>query len=227
MKRKENQKTQKPLKKRGRPPKKESQQTQQNQQASSNLAPEPEKTPSVDLAPYVEKTLSESPTIKTISKALVDVSQGVIESEKRTSQLVEQRVNQTEEKIGKLAEALSAITNYVTKAASGPQTQNPSASPEIDKPPAQAGTQDKLMYWGSLLAKLAELGKSPAPPIQQPSSNTEEGLARGFNLMMGVITKLMEVQSGFRKNFLEEIRDTFTIFPKTLKEPKKETHLGE
>ena len=225
----ENQEIQKlPKKKRGRPPKKK---LQQNQDTSSKIETKKQ-------TPNFEESLSQSPIIKSISQGLVEVSQSIVGLQEKITQSVEQRVNQTEEKVGKLAEAISAVTQLITSQAqssNNPQTQNlpAPANPNTNTQlPQLAGTQDKLAYWTSLLARLAELGKPPAPI--QTSSNTEEGLSKGFNLMMGVITKLMEVQSGFRKNFLEEIRDTFTIFPKALKgerivkkKSKEKEHLEE
>ena len=146
--------------------------------------------------------------------------------------MVEERVNKTEQQLSKLAEAVGQLAEIATRGAG----QMPSSSANTgsgaptsegnNSPAASLGAQDKLMYWGSLLARLAELGKSQPQPSAPPPTATEEGLAKGFNLMMGVITKLMEVQSTFRKNFLDEIRDTFTVFPKVLKENPKAKKSG-
>ena len=110
------------------------------------------------------------------------------------------------------------FTNSLKQTSTNPN-QEPSGNtnpPQLQNP-TSAG--DKLMYWGSLLAKLAELGRPSSPP---PPSSTEEGLGKGFDMMVGAFTKLLQIQSAFRKNFLEELRDTFTLFPKALRESKIE-----
>ena len=185
--------------------------------------------------PNIEESIQNSPTIRTISKGLVDISSALVEIDKKTSQAVEQKVAQTEQKVTNLAQAVSLLNEEFTKfinafkASPNPPSGSPN-QPSGNPSPASnsssadivpsSNAQDKLMYWGSLLARLAELGKPPAS-APQPSSNTEEGLVKGFDLMMGVVTKLMQVQSSLRKNFLDELKDTFTIFPKALNQGKE------
>jgi len=218
----ENQTTQKP-KKRGRPPKRE-----QNQPASSNR----------------EEFLQNSSTIKVITQGITKLSENLAKFQENTNKAIEviqERVNKTEQNITQLAQAVSTITEeFVNFTNSLKQTSSPGEKSSDSNNnnnssslPSPVTTGDKLMYWGNLLARLAELGRPSSPP---PPSSTEEGLGKGFDMMVGAFTKLLQIQSAFRKNFLEELRDTFTLFPKVLKGSKtegskikseEESHLGE
>ena len=139
---------------------------------------------------------------------------------------------QTEQKISSLAQAVSLLNDEFSKFINALQgnalnmnpnsnpNPNPSSVPNPDSNPVAdtPSRGDKLMQWVSILARLAQISN---PPQQvEPVSSTEQELGKGFNLMVGAFTKLLEIQSAFRKHFLAELKETFNLLPQALKTSK-------
>ena len=133
-----------------------------------------------------------------------------------------ERADKTEQNISQLAQAISTIgqevANFIKQQASQQVSQN---SPDNNKLPTQnASAMDKLAYWANLLTRLAALSAPQQPP---PSSQEEEGLGKGFNMMVGVFTKLLDLQTRLRMTYLDEFKATLSLIPKVLKGEKEET----
>ena len=133
-----------------------------------------------------------------------------------------ERADKTEQNISQLAQAISTIgqevANFIKQQASQQVSQN---SPDNNKLPAQnASAADKLAYWANLLTRLVALS---APQQQPPPSQEEEGLGKGFDMMVGVFQKLLQLQTELRKTYLDEFKSTLSLIPKVLKGEKEET----
>jgi len=132
-----------------------------------------------------------------------------------------ERADKTEQNISQLAQAISTIgqevANFIKQQAS--QQVVSQNSPDNNKLPQNASAADKLAYWANLLTRLAALSAPQQPP---PPSQEEEGLGKGFDMMVGVFTKLLHLQTELRKTYLDEFKSTLSLIPKVLKGEKEE-----
>ena len=181
----------------------------------------------------IEETLSNSAVIKTIVQGVGDLSRTVENLSVSLAKLQEdtnnsikelhERANKTEQTISQLAQAISTIgqevASFIKQQASQQVSQN---SPDNNKLPTQnASAADKLAYWANLLTRLATLSAAQQQP--PPPSQEEEGLGKGFDMMVGVFTKLLHLQTELRKTYLDEFKSTLSLIPKVLKGEKEET----
>ena len=193
-------------------------------------------TPKKQPAEVFNEALLSAPYVQALNKKLIGFDSQIEEVSKKISML-SGAVESLGGSIVKISQALSgekapagpvapvAPIGSPTLAPAAPVAESPVTQPtEVIGPtvPAEPSKADKLLGWATILAELAKQGgNSP------PASATEEGMAKGLELMMKTMGGMATVMAELRKGFVDEFKTSIEVVKMMGLggKPKKEPHL--
>lgn len=177
----------------------------------------------------LNEQLVKTPCIQSITQAVKFIGENIEATAVTVQSLVKgqnEQKKETDDKINAVADAVGILNSELTKLVQAirggslpakpetgekPVDTGPGSNQGVETPPAQPKPQtlgERALSVADILTRLAGLSQGSQ---DRGITSTEEGIAKGFDMMMATMGGMAKVMGEWRKGFLEEFKTSLEV----------------